>query len=308
MAEPGLVSVLIVTYNRRDDAERAIRSALSQTYQPVEVVVLDNGSTDDTASLPALADGRVRYVRVDANLGCPSGRNAGIAHCAGEFVYQLDDDGWLPPDAVETAMARMARSPSIGVVESRLVLVPQGQDEAAIGTPETDVALYRSTFSGGRALIRAALFESVGLYPEHFWRQGEEQDLALRAMAGGWLCVSEPRSVMFHRPSPVGRDDYLFTYYALRNWSRTALRLWPFPQCWMRVALGLGRALRASVRFRRPGFLLGLTADLLLFLFRLPRERRPVGRAVFRAYRRLWRSPSPEPPELGEVDGHPRRR
>ncbi len=95
-----LVSVVIPTYNRAELVERAVRSALSQTYSDLEVIVVDDASTDDTGDrLKTLQDNdqRVRYIRHDLNRGAQAARNTGIRVSNGEYIAFLDsDDEWLP--------------------------------------------------------------------------------------------------------------------------------------------------------------------------------------------------------------------
>ncbi len=95
------VSAVISTFERPDECERAVRSALAQEPAPVEVIVCDDGSKDGTAERFRAwerRDPRVRYLRVEPNRGTPApARNAGIEEARGEWVAFLDDDDeWLP--------------------------------------------------------------------------------------------------------------------------------------------------------------------------------------------------------------------
>lgn len=95
------VSVVIATYQRPEACERALRSALDQTEPPLEVLVCDNGSADDTEERMRdweRRDERVRYLRTQRNSGTPgTTRNLGIQHARGDWVAFLDDDDeWLP--------------------------------------------------------------------------------------------------------------------------------------------------------------------------------------------------------------------
>src|SRR5262245_47409787 len=95
-APRGLVSVLVPTYNRSKLVRRAVESALAQSYRRLEVLVVDDGSSDDTRQVIEGMDPRVRYIR-QANAGVSAARNRGIAEARGEFVAFLDsDDEWLP--------------------------------------------------------------------------------------------------------------------------------------------------------------------------------------------------------------------
>src|SRR5262249_42109576 len=174
-----LVSILIVTWNRRDEVVRSIRSALAQTWANKEVVVVDNASTDGTADLVQQEFPELRLVRSEVNLGCPSGRNFGLQHCAGEYIYMLDDDGWLQEDAVEKCVRRAEADPSIAVVMSRIHEVQDGKVWREYPAEQTEAG-YRADFSGGCSLVRRAALDLAGVFPEDFVRQGEETDLALR--------------------------------------------------------------------------------------------------------------------------------
>src|SRR5512139_1572721 len=95
-----LVSVVIPTYNCGGLVERAVHSVLSQTYSDLEVIIVDDASTDDTGDrLKALqqVDHRVRYFRYDSNRGSQAARNTGIRLSKGKFLAFLDSDNeWLP--------------------------------------------------------------------------------------------------------------------------------------------------------------------------------------------------------------------
>jgi glycosyltransferase involved in cell wall biosynthesis len=95
------ISVVISTYQRPDACERALRSVLSQTEQPLEVLVCDDGSSDDTEARMRdweRREERVRYLRAPVNSGTPATtRNLGIEHARGDLIAFLDDDDeWLP--------------------------------------------------------------------------------------------------------------------------------------------------------------------------------------------------------------------
>lgn len=125
-----LVSVIIPTFNRAYCIARAIDSALTQTYHDIEVVVVDDGSTDNTSELMHslyAKDKRVVYIP-QANTGVAGARNTGLAAARGEFLALLDsDDIWLPWK-LELQMACLQRFPEIGMVWSDMEAIdPDGQ-------------------------------------------------------------------------------------------------------------------------------------------------------------------------------------
>jgi len=124
---PGLVSVLIPTYNRAYIICSAIDSVLAQTYKKIEVVVVDDGSTDNTRELLARYGDAVRYI-YQPNAGLAAARNTGLAAARGEFIALQDsDDLWLPWK-IEGQMAVMALDQRIGLCWTDLTAVnPKGE-------------------------------------------------------------------------------------------------------------------------------------------------------------------------------------
>jgi len=287
-----LVSIEIVTWNRKAELSRCLESVRAQTYPQCEIVVVDNASTDGTAELVASAFPEVRLVRAGTNLGCPSGRNLGFPHCRGQYIYMLDDDGWLERDAIERAVCRAEADASIGVVMSR---IHEMEAERVVRRrPEhLENVVYLPVFSGGCSLLRREVLEKVGTFPDDFFRQGEESDLALRMLDAGYFCCLEPASVMFHAPSPTGRNSKAFAFYTLRNTNRTGLRLWPFPWCVLRPLVNFYHAFRFMVMLRYLTLPLEVFGALILDVIRLTGHRRPVTRRAWSLFRQLQREPSP---------------
>lgn len=273
-----LVSVCILTWNRRDHLIKAVESVLNQPYSPVEIVVVDSASTDGTDELMASRYPDLKYIRLHRNAGCPEGRNIALANCSGEIIYALDDDGWVANDTLHVCVDRMERFPRVGVVGSKILAPDEPHGEAAADT-------LHYIFSGGASAIRREVLERAGYYPSDFFRQGEEADLALRIFDCGYEILSCPGAVMYHERSPINRDDKRFLYYSMRNELYTVVRRYPLvyliPAAIQKIVtwnyLGLRRL---SLHYSAAG--------MLAALVRLPellRDRRPVSRS---AVRREW--------------------
>jgi GT2 family glycosyltransferase len=113
-----LVSVIVPTFNRSALVCRAVDSALQQTYSNIQVVVIDDGSTDDTSAVMNRrygSDSRVKYVCIE-NGGVAHARNVGIPHCTGEFVGFLDSDDYWLPWKIELQMKCLERLPQAGMI------------------------------------------------------------------------------------------------------------------------------------------------------------------------------------------------
>jgi GT2 family glycosyltransferase len=123
-AQKGLVSVVIPTHNRAPIIGSAIESALSQTHRNLQIVIADDGSSDDTRSVVESYGSRLTYVH-QKNAGVSSARNLGLRHASGEFVALLDsDDRWLPWK-IEAEVAALRRHPEAGIVWTDMAAVDE---------------------------------------------------------------------------------------------------------------------------------------------------------------------------------------
>lgn len=168
-ANAALVSVVIPTYNHARFLGEAIRSALHQTHPAVEVIVVDDGSTDDTAAVVAGFPG-VRYIR-QKNLGLAAARNAGFAACRGDLVVFLDADDRLLPNAIETGARVLAANPALGFSAgySRFVTgdgieLPTGQPVRAGGDAYEELLRRNSIRNPAMVLFRRGIVEAVGSF------------------------------------------------------------------------------------------------------------------------------------------------
>jgi glycosyltransferase involved in cell wall biosynthesis len=176
--EPGLVSVVIATYNCRRYVGAAIASVLAQTYAHLELHVVDDGSTDGTAEEVArfLDDPRVHY-HVQPNGGHGVAKNRGIAASRGEFVGFCDaDDLWLP-EKLALQLERFAGRESVGVVYSRTALMNEHgarlqrdlSDEPECPSGRVTDDLFKINFVPfGTALVRRRCLDEAGPFdPRH---------------------------------------------------------------------------------------------------------------------------------------------
>jgi glycosyltransferase involved in cell wall biosynthesis len=181
------VTVVIPTRNRPRQVARAVRSALAQTLADLEILVVDDASTDDTgAVLAPLADPRVRVLRHERRRGACAARNTGIAAARGRFVALLDDDDEWMPAKLAAQVARFASSPEdVGLVYCGVEVVAEATGEVRRrslprGAPFTYEDLLRSTgFGASAALIRRECFAAVGGFDETL-AGAQDRDMWLR--------------------------------------------------------------------------------------------------------------------------------
>lgn len=143
------VSVILPTYNRERYLPEAIASVFAQTLHDLELIIVDDGSTDSTAALVgAIADERVRYIALP-HRGLCAALNAGLRAARGEFIARLDSDDVFLPEALTTLVAALSADSGIDVVWAKGQLMnSEGRDqprwrELAGAFPGRDVALAR---------------------------------------------------------------------------------------------------------------------------------------------------------------------
>ncbi len=144
------VSVLIGAYNNADTLERAVRSMLEQTVAELEVLIVDDGSTDRTADVAgriAGEDGRSRLLTMPSNIGIANSLNAGLRACSAPIAAVLDADDWAEPERLERQLELLERRPDVAVVGVRVREVDEASREL----------VPRTRFAGGevnRVLMR----------------------------------------------------------------------------------------------------------------------------------------------------------
>lgn len=170
------VSVIIPAYNQARFVSEAIESALAQTYSSYEVIVVNDGSTDNTAEILAAfaADPRVRIVH-RSNGGVASARNAGAAMASGTLLAFLDaDDIWLP-QKLEMQVARFVQNPSLGLVHCGVTEIDdtgaalRERTDGLEGNVALDLVLFeRPVILGGGsgAMIPSNVFTEIGRFDE----------------------------------------------------------------------------------------------------------------------------------------------
>jgi glycosyltransferase involved in cell wall biosynthesis len=206
-----LVSVAIVTHDNWPDLELAIESVLNQSYRNLEVVLIDNDSTDATEDeIARRYDGRLRYVR-QANRLDAGGYNRGIAETLGEFVQLLDADDFLAPNKIQKQLEVFAANPEADIVYGdgcQFQTSPGRPDFEGWETAQYDDMLARLLDPAGEGagllshgvLMRRTALDRVGPWDEQIL--SADQDYWLRCAAAGCEFRYSPGAWAFHRRRP----------------------------------------------------------------------------------------------------------
>ena len=184
-----LISVIIPTYNRSEYICDAVDSVLAQTYGNIEIIIIDDGSTDNTEELLRRYGSKVKYIRQD-NAGPSAARNNGIRNARGDLLAFLDsDDIWLS-EKLERQIQLMEQSGGIGLVGCGSITIDSSG--RAIARPVirrnytskrrfVNELMVHNIVCGGvsGSLIRRECFDKLGLFCEDLWI-GEDRDMWIR--------------------------------------------------------------------------------------------------------------------------------
>lgn len=224
------VSVLIITHNRKDDLRVCLDSVARQKFPFVETVVVDNNSTDGTASMIREDYPDVRYVQLEENIGIAA-RNVGAKEASGDLLLTLDDDSELPwARVIDRVVKRFDENPKLGAAGFRII-DEEGRERPWFRWPlkgSLREGYFSPTFRGCGAAIRPEIFERVGGFWDPYFMFLEEQDLALRIVMGGAEVRFFPNISIIHRNREARRADARYIYYMTRNTFWYIWRNFPF--------------------------------------------------------------------------------
>lgn len=233
---PPRVSVVIPAFNSAAYIGCALRSVLEQTYRDYEVIVVDDGSTDDTKTVVSGLLGPIRYLS-QRNQGPAAARNAGVAAAAGELICFLDaDDSWLPEKlAIQTRF--MDQHPAVGLLFAdaeeydeqgvhcaSLVSTSDGTGEFAAGSasiPQAFRKLLEANFiPTSTVMIRRACFDETGVFDVTL-KGPEDRDMWTR-IAARFPIAFVPAVLGRKRalPSSVSRDVEMTLRSRIRMWTK----------------------------------------------------------------------------------------
>lgn len=210
---PPRVSVVIPAYNSAQYLGEAVQSIFDQTFDDYEIIVVDDGSTDNTRDLVESYGGRVRYVHQE-NGGASKARNRGIAEARGAYIAFLDADDCWEPDKLEKQVSLLERNPNLGMVFTDAVgfdengLLPRmGRKKSLL--LDGDVACNIFMYSGvgtPSVMVPRMVFDKVGVFDEQLFL-AEDDNMWIRIAAEYPVqLIDEPLTKVRDHPNRTTRD------------------------------------------------------------------------------------------------------
>lgn len=191
-----LVSVVIPVFNGERFLREAVESVLAQHYSPVEIIVVDDGSTDSTATVARSFPDAVRYLH-QTNQGPAAARNEGIKQAQGSLIAFADADDLWPAEKLELQLPYLIKDPQIDIVLGRIQQVLLSETVDGL-TQSQEFAEAAFSVNLGSAVVRKSVFERVGLFDETM-RYSEDVDWFMRAREGGAGILTIDAVTLFYR-------------------------------------------------------------------------------------------------------------
>jgi glycosyltransferase involved in cell wall biosynthesis len=209
---PPLVSIIIPTYNYGHLVGQAVESALAQTYSQIEVIVVDDGSTDNTAEQLRPYGSRIRVIS-QANQGLSAARNTGIREARGEWVALLDSDDAFHPRKIERQLQAITAHPELALIGTSIFSTePPDWATLKMDVPPTveffqlEELVTRTCFAPSSALLRKDVLQKIDLFDTEL-RSVEDRDMWIRV--GGHHAVGmirEPLTWYRQTPGSMSRN------------------------------------------------------------------------------------------------------
>ena len=231
---PPKASIIVVNMNGAEHLRECLAALSRQTYGNYEVILVDNGSTDNSVRLVRETFPQVKIVELAENKGFAGGNKVGLDVSEGEYVALVNNDTRASETWLEGLVRTMLEDSCIGICASKLLIADSGKlNSAGDGVTTAGVGFNRglrreadsynsreSVFGacGAALLYRRKMLEEIGFLDEDFFLYDEDTDLNFRAQLLGWKCVYVPSAVVYHKGNATaGRLSDLHVYHHTRN-------------------------------------------------------------------------------------------
>ena len=201
MESNPLVTINILSFNRKNDLFNTLTKVYEQDYQNIEVIVVDNASVDGTQSMVRSSFPKVRLIELQKNIGI-TGWNEGFKAAKGEYILFLDDDSFPINKTISKGLFALSENINLGIVAFNVWNIRFNICETQ-NFSETNPLM----FCGCGALIRKEVLNIVGCYDKNYFIYLNELDFSIRAYNAGYKLRYLKDAIIYHNQSQVARMD-----------------------------------------------------------------------------------------------------
>ena len=252
MNENPLVTVNILSFNRREELRNTLTKVYEQDYKNIEVIVVDNASSDGSAEMVKKEFPEVQLIQLEKNIGI-AGWNEGFKVAKGEYVLVLDDDSYPVNTTIGKGVTKLGLKKNVAIVACRIVTNTQAKL-----TEELENSLRENivtSFTGCGAIIRKSVIEKIGGFEKELFIYFHEVEFSMRVIDEGWDILFHPDAVVIHNLAPLNRrlDNNLIDnrkiFYDVRNLLLIIYLHFPLSKSiFLMIRIILGRILYGFIR------------------------------------------------------------
>jgi len=222
------VSIIIVNYNGKPHLEKCLESLSKIKYQNLEIIIIDNHSTDGSLEFIQTKYPHIKTIKLDANYGFAEPNNIGAKDAMGEYLLFLNNDTIVTPNFVEELVNVMNQDPQIAISQSML-LKPDGDVDSSGDFIDTLGRAYSSknkstsvqyilSARGASMMVKKDIFFKLGGFDKNFFASFEDVDIGWRAWLCGYKVVLVPNSIVYHiGRQTISKLDSMIMFHAAKN-------------------------------------------------------------------------------------------
>lgn len=304
------VSVLIPNWNGLELLKKSLPSLGKQVFQKFEVIIVDNGSTDESVPYVKKNFPKFKVIELKENIGFSPAMNLAIKESRGEYLILLNNDTEIDKNCLNFLVESADRHQDVGMIAAKMLnfhnrkLIDSAGDyidevghanNIGLGeydSPRFNVPGYIFLVTGGGSLFKKKVFDQVGLFDNDYFAYFEDVDICFRAQIAGFKAWYEPRAIIYHIHKATSRKNTAFTeYLQFRNMTMTIIKDFPMSLMlknfnWLKIILVNLNTVRflGSCGYLIPAF--KAECYIIFHFFGLLKKRRKIqaGRKVDNAY------------------------
>jgi GT2 family glycosyltransferase len=232
--ENNKISIIVVNWNGERFLKKCLGALSAQSYGNREIILVDNGSSDNSVCFTREKFPEVKIVALGENRGFTGGNAAGLEIAQGAYIALVNNDARVERAWLENLIQPMLTDRSVGICASKLIFEESHTVNSAgdglttagvgfnrgLGGNALDFNLPEVVFSacGAAVLYRRRMLDEIGFLDDDFFLYDEDTDLSFRAQLSGWKCIYVPTAVAYHAANATSRRlSDLHVYYHTRN-------------------------------------------------------------------------------------------
>ena len=240
------VCVIIPNWNGKELLKDCLNSLRRQTYKKFQIIVVDNGSTDDSVQYVKKNFSEVIVIKLDKNYGFAKAINEGVRNSNADYVVFLNNDTYADKNWLKELMAMADIHPEVISVGCKLlnyyrrkiidgvgIMINEVGQARSLGYQEEDQGQYDKVkyifgATAGAALFKRSAFIKLGMFDENFFMYSEEVDFAFRAQFSGYKSIFCPKAMVYHKhKASAEKLPQLIEYWQFRNMYQTIIKNFP---------------------------------------------------------------------------------